>query len=489
MRSVLTIFLIMVALASWAGNRYTCSVTSAGMTMDGAGNGNNHSLTHGDTLDVPANGHYTDVSMQNVNGVLGDSIVIRWLAGSYISTTNQYSGIWTNNSFVKVIGLTSHNLAGTPIWMYGGNHDLRITGSSFTNDFGGYSEQPAIIIDDQFTSNSIFTGSKSQTFYNIRIDGANFGGFQNTLVCRFGAGSKRSICLDFEFDHNNIINLTATGGVAPTWVEYNGFGGSCHDNWCDSMLVNAGASQTTHDPVFSGYGYWNYYNNKLTNSYAQLYRIVPLQFTGLAGYRGYNVITNSLLSWSESYSLCEISPDNGGARWAGYGGYVTWSDSTYIYNCMIFHSKRASHNGDYAGMICDLYPNNSGNQSTYSLPTYVGHIFVHNNTAVEPEADRTFDAATRGYIIYYGAGVGNLVIDSGHNRVFQFRAAVGWVDTIGFRLTNTSPLLNGGITPLRTKDFYNIDLGLAVGPIGSGRNNSNVPRVIKSQNRFVKNKP
>lgn len=487
MRIVVTIIMICVALASQAGNRYTCSTTSAGMTIDGAGNANNHSVTHGDTLDVPANGHYTDVSIQNVNGIAGDSIVIRWIAGSYISTTNQYSGIWSSCSFVKIIGITSHNLAGTPIWMKASCHDIRITAGSFTNDLGGYSQQPAIITDDD-GGGMLFAGSKANTFYNIKVDNSTFSGFQNTVVCRFGYSTTRSICLDFEFAFNYAINLTSTGGV-PTWVEYNGFGGSNHDNWCDSMMVNAGASQTTHDPVNSGYGYWHYWNNRLTNSYAQLYRIVPLQFTGLPGYRGHNIITNSLISWSQSYSLCEISPDNGYARWSGYGGYVTWSDSSYVYNNLIFHTSRASHNGDYAGMVLDAYPNNSGFQSTYSTPTYVGHIYVHNNLAVEVEADRTFNLATRGYIIYYGSGTGNLVTDSGHNQVHQLRSTVGWVDTVAFRLTSTSSALHAGDDPLRGKDLYDIDQGRTVGPIGSGANGSNVQRVDKRRNRIVYNKP
>jgi hypothetical protein len=161
-----------MAVASQAGNRYTCSTTSAGMTIDGNGNGNNHSVTHGDTLDVPANGHYTDVSMQNVNGISGDSIVIRWISGSYISTTNQYSGIWSSCSYVKVIGITSHNLAGTPIWMKATCHDIRITAGSFTNDLGGYSQQPAIITDDDGGGISGFTNIKDASG-NVSYEGSS----------------------------------------------------------------------------------------------------------------------------------------------------------------------------------------------------------------------------------------------------------------------------------------------------------------------------
>lgn len=488
MRIIISIlFLLGFVFASHAGAKYTYGATTAGVTVNGNGNANGHSLTHGDTMVIQASSAFTDFSVTNCNGILGDSIVILWLSGAYISTTNNYSGEWSNNSYLKVIGLTSHNLAGTPIWMKATNHDIRITAASFTNDLGSYSEQPAIITDDN-GGGMVFSGSKANTFYNIQIDNSTFAGFKNTVVCRFGYGTTRSICLDFVFEFNSAINLTSTGGV-PTWVEYNGFGGHCNDNTCDSMMVNAGASQTTHDPVYSVYGYWGFWNDILKNSYAQHFRIVPLQFTGLAGYRGHNRITNSYAANSESYSLSEVSPDNGYARWSGYGGYVTWSDSSYLYNNLIFRTNRASHNGDYAGMILDAYPNNSGFQSTYSTPTYVGHIYVHNNLAVEPEKDRTFNLATRGYIIYYGSGAGNLVTDSGNNQVHQSRSTVAWVDTVNFRLTSTSPALHAGIAPLRTYDIYGIEQGLTIGPVGSGANGSHVQRVDKRRNRIIVNNP
>src|ERR1044071_6522496 len=108
----LTLLILVLVKLGHAGNHYTYAVTSGTPTISASSV--TPSLQHGDTLDIPANGLYTGLSFSGINGIAGDSIVIRFLPGSLITNNIGFAtGEWTNVSFVKVIGLNSGNNGST----------------------------------------------------------------------------------------------------------------------------------------------------------------------------------------------------------------------------------------------------------------------------------------------------------------------------------------------------------------------------------------
>ncbi|HSC37645.1 MAG TPA: PKD domain-containing protein, partial [Chitinophagaceae bacterium] len=424
-----------------AGNHYTYTVTSGTPIITAASVP--AGLQHGDTLDIPANAWYASLGVSNLNGIAGDSIVIRFLPGSLISNNVGWaSGEWVNASFIKVIGLNSHNNGSPVVALRAGCHSLRFTQCNFINDAGLFSNQSAFVADDKNGTTMYFSGAKSQTFYDVHIDKSSFNGFVDAEVITVGTGSLRSISLDFEIDHNSFKNITQDMALVPYAMNLSGYNFKIHDNVLDSIVYNATACRCAHNSTITLYGNGNIYNNKFSHSYANDMRIVPMKFLGLPGYTGPISVFNNIALWHTSYSMVETSPNNGVGRIANYPNYMAFTDTRIYYNT-VYHTSRASYNGDYSGMVADVYPQQGG----------VAPVFVHNNVIIEPEQDRPWDPS-RGYVIYFGGGP--TPIDSGGNKVFQTLAQSGITDVQTWMPSAASPLLKAAdaSNPTVTSDIY-----------------------------------
>jgi len=443
---LLVVVLLLMKLG-YSGNHYNYALTSGNpvisATSVAAG------LQHGDTLDIPANAIYTSFTVSNLNGIAGDSIVIRFLPGSRITNNIAYAiGEWTNASFIKVIGLNSHNNGSTVVALRAGCHSLRFTQCNFINDAGMYSVQPAFVTDDPYGTTMYFTGSKSQTYYDVRIDQSTFNGFLDVYAIAAGTDTTRSVILDFEFDHNTFKNITQDAKIVPNAMSITGYNFKIHDNVFDSLAYNNGACDCSHNSWITIYGNGDIYDNKFSHTYGQDMRIVPMKFSGLAGYAGPISVYNNIATWHASYSFLETSPNNGYGRASGNGGYLSFTD-TRIYFNTVYRTNRASNNGDYAGMVADVYA-----QAGTSTPVYNRTVFVHNNVIINPEQDRTWDPATRGYIMYFGSGIP--AIDTGGNRVYQTLAQAGITDSVKLMPGASSVLVKAAdaSSPTVATDIY-----------------------------------
>lgn len=451
--------LILSSLASIGGNRYTCSATSGEPVINGNGGAFNPALTHGDTLDIQATANFADISFQNINGLIGDSIVIRWLAGSKVGPG--FAGQWTNVSFVKMIGFNAVNATAEGVIKFMSTcHDIRFTQGSFTNATPNV--QPPFLIDDK-NGSFYFNGTKSSTFYNIKIDNCLFNNYKNTFVIVVGTDTTRSMCTDIEICNNTFKNIT-TGGIGSSAVagaiSIFAQNMQIHDNVFDSLAYDAGSGRNTHNAWIYAYGNGGIYNNVFHHQYGQGARTVPLKWSGLAGYTGNLNLYNNIYDWPLSYSIFEISPNNGYSLIRRVPAY-SFTESAVVFNTA-YHTNRASFNGDYFGFVVDWYNNDASLATANGVSgvVYNPTVFAHNNVIINPEQDRTFDLAGRKYIVSFPHGTSGMTIDTASNKVFQTLLLSGLVDTITWTPATSSTLYNGadntGFSASVTSDYFNL---------------------------------
>jgi len=119
-------------------------------------------------------------------------------------------------------------------------------------------------------------------------------------------------------------------------------------------------------------------------------------------------------------------------------GYFAPCKSEIYYNT-VYSTHRSSYNGDYFGMVVDLYSDSAT---------------IKHNVIVAPEIDRTYDESGRGgYVIDFPSGP--KVCDTGNNRVYQTAAAAG-LDTASWQLVSGSPLIDASddATPIVGYDYH-----------------------------------
>jgi hypothetical protein len=136
--------------------------------------------------------------------------------------------------------------------------------------------------------------------------------------------------------------------------------------------------------------------------------------------------------------MIEMSPNNGVGDIDHGMGYFAPCKSR-IYHNTVYSTHRASFNGDYYGMVVDLYSDSAT---------------VKHNVIVAPEIDRTYDVSGRGgYVVDFASGP--KLCDTGNNRVYQTAAAAG-LDTLNWQLVSGSPLIDAsdGATPTVGYDYY-----------------------------------
>jgi hypothetical protein len=431
MKKFLLIILVsVVAKLGFAGNHYTYGVTSGVLNI--TPNSVTPSLKHGDTLDFPANGVYIALQVTDLQGLPGDSIVLRFLPGSLITTNLGYViGDWKNVAYVKLIGFNSHNNQGTPIALRGKCHSISFEHCRIINDLGNYADHAAIMVDDMYGTDMYFTGSKDQTFYDIEWKYSRIEGYNNTDVIRLGTDDTRSICTDFVFAVDTFRNMTNTVKTPVVPISGTCYNITVRDCWFDSIMATP-TSVGVHAGVIFIYGYGKIFNNKFSYAYANDVRLCPLQWLGLPGYSGAasrTQIYNNISYHKLSYSAFETNPNNAGPRIANNNGLVKLGGTDVYYNT-VYYTNRDSYGGDYYGYIVDVFADS---------------VTVHNNVIIAPERDRPWDPVGRNYMVSM-PGATRYPFDSAGNKVYRTLFDAGITDTVNWTLASTSPLVNRAVS-------------------------------------------
>lgn len=413
------------------------------------------SLVGDDTLFIQSIASFSNVQYQNLNGSAGHFIHIVWLPGSMVTspfpTFQQPSDF--SNSYVKVDAQYVYNWYGketksTRI------HDFYYSHCQWVNPTGSYQQQPPIQWDDAFASpDMVFTGSISQTFYNIKYLDCKWDGYLNVVPMNvssfWGSGTepKRSIGLNWEFARDTFQNITTDNtnpsGTTVAGISGTGFNWKVHD--CRFFnIMGVGSFQHAHSASILFWGSGDFYNNYQGSSYASLVRGVPLSWSGLVGYQGNDSslirIWNSITFNSESYSAFELGQNNKANRTSGNGCYVARAS---VYNCTVYRTVKASYNAPYHGAICD-----DVNQDT---------LDVSFNMIMLPETDVTFDSTTNEYVVPIISAAPTNLTKNG-NKIYPVFSTAVIQDTVNlgaYYPSAGSPLINGGILlPYRLFDYY-----------------------------------
>lgn len=422
--------------------RYTWSgATTGGITITQSST--SPSLQPGDTLDMPANGNWNSVSFNSLVGSLGNNIVIRFLSGSVITTTNAgFTGSWNNVSFVKVLNMTTRNYAGNPLWFRATVHDVVFDSCSFTNDPGSFPDKNCMRWDDNTVNTMDFDGNKATTFYNVEIKNSVFNGFKNTNCITMGSDGIRSICTDFNIHHNTFKNIVNDVHLSAILLEGTCFNFKFMYNRVDSILLPIVLpTNGVHVGIITTFGYGEVAYNYFTNMYSNTCRVNVLVWPfalGGAYANGKMLIHHNIDAYHRSFSSYEITNNNSGTRIAALGLDTA---ETIVYNNTTHHTRRDSYNGDYHGCIVDLITH---------------HVHVYNNVITRPEWDRAFDpdASQSRYVVAYISG-DQFDSDTSHNRQAQSPLTLG-SDTTSWKLLAGSPLRGAGINlpSLNQTDYY-----------------------------------
>jgi|GEM_PF-1251557 len=394
-------------------------------------------LQPGDTLVFSGNCTWDYLSVDHINGSSTDTIVFKFLPGSVFTTgAGWVTGTWDSVSFVKVLGVNVNTYAGIFAQIENYCHDISFWNGTFRNLNNNY----MFTLGDKW-ARLYFDGTKKTTIYGIGWYNNIFDGATNGTFIQNNADSTWNLLLDISIVGNTFKNMTNTGNIAPAAVVMKAFNVRFINNKCDSILADNGSFKGTHTGFVVLHGWGDLSNNIFSNSFANDLRLVPLQFNGLPGYSGTSAkyrIYNNISHHKLSYSMVEMSPNNGVGDIDHGMGYISTCKSE-IYHNTVYSTHRSSYNGDYYGMVVDLYSDSST---------------VRHNVIVAPEIDRSYDPAGRGgYVISFPAGP--KVCDTGNNRVYQTAAAAG-LDTANWQLLSGSPLIDAsdGVSPTVSYDYY-----------------------------------
>jgi hypothetical protein len=398
-------------------------------------------LMGGDTITI--SGSFEEISFQDMDGN-GREIVIDARNAVQTSPVSFHQPEWYDLHFVKLLGLQSYNWNGTIKASYYINNFI-FESCRFINPLGNYKNQPAIQFDNPGYTQMIFTGSKSQTFYNNKIIKCRIDGFQDVTPVNLGSywthGTSevnRSVFLDGEMYLDTIRNITNTT-LAVNVIGGTGFGMKIHDCILDSMEANTDARRHNHAAEVFWMGSIDFYNNRMSNNYAAALRSVPLGWTGLPGYRNAAVrMYNNIIHKQLSYSAFEVSRNGAGERDSAHGFLPIPS---YCINNTIDSTVRHSYNGDYYGFVLDIV--NAGLDDK----THTDSVFCYNNVLTNPEYDREYDSATRGYVT---AIVSMLPVETGvgNNKVFKTTSPSVFTDAL-----NYTPAASGVLIDKAVKEF------------------------------------
>lgn len=414
----------------YSGSRTTYGTHSGNISISQSGSG--YTFTTYDTLSVT--GSFGDVVITGISGV-GNCVDG---TGATVSNASYQQPEWLDLSNLTVLGFTYLNYYGTIRWKKN-MHDFKLLNCTFRNT-GTYRDQPIIAVDGPFITDMVFSGSKSQTYYNDSIVGCTFDGYQNIDVVRigtpWGGGTEqnRSIALDWFVHGNTFKNITNTttgfnvmSGTGQR-LEY------CH-NHIDSIAANVGAGPRNHTASLLWYGTVSYHDNDDQNEYAQALRNYTLRWTALPGYdSAYTKIYRNRTKKKKSYSAYEGSHSGAGNRNSGNGFYPARIE---VYNNTVDSTLANTYHAGggpddkYHGVIIDLV----------NFDTAI----IKNNVIFKAEMDYALDSAAQNG--YFYSEIGSAALHKNVSNNFSSRYALGKVqDSIDYIPSSTSPLRSAGTT-------------------------------------------
>lgn len=383
------LLLCCVNLIARAGKSYTLAATRGDIIVSSLST--DPQLAPGDTLFIPAEGRYTSVQYRHIKGDSANKIWIIWLPGSLVKAPAYFQQVSSFNvSNVVIENMRHYNFYGTHRFSYG-VHDVVFKNCQWINPKGAYKDQPPIRWDDQYSPVSmVFTGKKSQTFYNITYTGCLFDGFQNVNVIEIstnwnagGTEIRRSIGLDFAFIADTFQNIITTFPAGVNAISGTGF--NCRVRQCMfKNIMGPGSVQSNHSAAILWFGSIDVSQCFQENSCAQLLRCAPRSWTGLPGYSDkntacrawQNIVHNNL-----GFSAFEFNQEIGGNRNGLNSIHII--KAKCVYNT-VFRTKRNIYSGPYYGYVAD----NVGQDT----------LECSYNVIITPECDYPFDIS-RGYIV------------------------------------------------------------------------------------------
>ncbi|KAK6033562.1 tape measure domain protein [Ostertagia ostertagi] len=404
-------------------------------------NGGN-TLASGDTLAVTGT-----FSSTAIHGITGTRIFIDASGATVTSPYPAYQqDEWYDLDGVTIAGFYFHNWYGfTKMNRY--VHDCKLLNIRVVNDAGshpeGYINQPWMQWDKAATTDMVFAGAKSKTFYNDTIQGCYFDGFANTIVIRIGSNwngtdneINRSIALDFRFIGDTFKNVIRTTGGSVGAISGTGF--KCYmDKMVFQNIDGVGSANASHNETVLWYGTIRMLRSRQSGCYAAMLRNVALAWTGLPGYRNgeFSAWAGNIVDHQLSYSGAEFTTSNAGNRNTGNGFYPCQVYS--VYNST-FNTVARSYNSPYyyygfAG--CDV--------------VNVDTVTANYNAGSKIERDyldfrATWDSVNRKMIVAVIGGAPTVLTTTG-NRIFETQSSAVFLDTAafvpGFSLKLATPVL------------------------------------------------
>lgn len=436
----------------YSGSRYTSSVTSGNPTVAQSGSG--YTFTTYDTLTFI--GSYTNIAVPS--GITGAGNCIDGTQATVTNTSFQQLEFY-NCDHLTMMGFQCTNYYATiflHIW-----HDNKFLNISVINNSTNSHDQPFFKYDWPNNADMIFTGSKSQTFYNDSIIGCRLDGYKDNaapIACgtswdggNDGGNARdfRSLCLDFVFANDTIANCSSTGAAVGA---ISGTGPNAKFTGIVLLQIDGyGSHNASHNESILWYGYITVDAGYQYSSYAEMVRNWPLDFTGLTGYSGQDVnhtrVQNILVKRQLSYSAIEISTQGIGDRTTANGFHFRRAE---IIHNTVDSTTGLSYNGParYQGKVVDLVE--------------VDSATVDGNVIFRPEMDyasvpyNTDSASHNGYI-YSEIGAAAIHLTLGNN--FSSRYSTGYVNdsTLYIPKSATGPQSGGVATyPNYSKDRYGV---------------------------------
>jgi len=348
-----------------------------------------------------------------------------------------------NMSYVVIQGMRYFNFYATTRFSFN-VHDVVFDHCQWINPPGAFNDQPHIRWDDQYSPVSmVFTGRKTQTFYNITYSGCFFDGFQNTSVVEISSNwnsvnneARRSIALDFAFINDTFQNIIITAPGTIEAIVGTGFGCKVRSCYFKNIL-GPEPSPASHSASILWFGSIDVSGCKQEDSYAQLLRCVPLGWKSIPGYLDKNTacrVWGNIIHNNIGYSGFEFVRDMRNARTEANGIFSI--KAICVFNT-IYRTHRNNGSGQYYGFVADNLEQDT--------------LDCSYNMIIAPECDFPFDAA-RGYIVANVLEKTKHVTTNG-NKVFKSWSPGIVKDTISYE-PGPSALL---AAPVKTYSFMNVD--------------------------------
>lgn len=438
---------LLLSLSSMA-TTYTYGVHSGSANITGT---SPFTLANGDNVVIT--GNFSDVTISNVN-LVNVTFNMTGATLTHLKSSSLDQVQWNNLSGVTFLGLSITNEWYGEIFLGPFFHDNKFLNCHFVNTTT-FSDEVIFDFDWPYTSDMVFTGSKSQTYYNDSLVGCKFGGFINTEIITMStnwntgtspAEINRSLALDMYLSKDTFSVDNTTGNTVSA------LSGTGFNMKIDSCIFDAISGLTSghgsHNEAVLWYGSIQVTNSFQNNSYASLLRCYPTAWSGLAGYRTgvFCKAYNNLIKHQLSYSAFEFNAGIGGNRNNSNGFWDCRSEA--IHNT-VDSTTGLSYNGPtrYEGKVVDFVVIDTG--------------VVEGNVIFRAEQDYAsvpYNTDSASHNGYFYSEIGAPVTHLTARNNFSARNSTGYVvDSINYKPSAGSPII-GSVTSYSyyTQDHFGV---------------------------------